>query len=212
MSTCRLFVGLVVAVLLAGTARGEWVTLTANPDLFPSGTDITNAFPGIKLETGFFDDYNVHMGPVFAYHIPGTPEGDNVFAASADGDKFYGVSNWNRNVHWMLSVTLSEPTDYLSLTAVQAGDRSKLWATSFPKGTQALYKSGFPTVEIVRVNRDIHDIRFWPVSLDDWARADGYLDNLQYNAIPEPSSFALLGVGCFALLAYGWRRERRRRR
>jgi hypothetical protein len=37
---------------------------------------------------------------------------------------------------------------------------------------------------------------------------DQYFSNFQFSAIPEPSTFALLGVGAVSLLGYGWRRRR----
>ena len=36
----------------------------------------------------------------------------------------------------------------------------------------------------------------------------GAVDNIQFSYVPEPSTFALFGLGAFGLLGYGWRRRK----
>jgi hypothetical protein len=44
----------------------------------------------------------------------------------------------------------------------------------------------------------------WLVSGDSFNFS---IDNVTYHSVPEPSSFALLGIGVISLLAYAWRRR-----
>ena len=34
------------------------------------------------------------------------------------------------------------------------------------------------------------------------------IDNVRFSAVPEPSTFVLLGTGLFGLLAYAWRKRK----
>jgi len=52
------------------------------------------------------------------------------------------------------------------------------------------------------------------VMLEDFSSSgntvgDVFFDNVQINAVPEPSTLVLLGMGAFSLLAFAWRRRKR---
>lgn len=206
-------IAVLAVVVMAGTARA--VTMTAEPDDFSPGSNISNSFDGITLSsegTG----WNNPSGGIFAVD----PENDQLepFPASTGGLVF-GTDDSSfphlfRELGFLaFRADFAAPTNRVSLDFIgnDSADTGLLEAYNASGNLlgRALSPSlGLGEVANVSFQSGNDDISYILAGGQDRLSSLG-IDNLQASShAPEPATLALLGTGLAGLLIL--RRRRRR--
>ena len=204
-STFTLFLVLFLCVGLAGAA-----VITAEPDDFAAETVLDSAFPGMTLSgdgSHFADEH------VYALDWSYTSTGDKVFGNSST---FGGSPDIRR--YWSLGVAdlridFAFPADSVSIDAIGASSTSlgRLEAYDAAGVLVTWYHStglGLGEVETMTVSVPDYSIAYVLAG----GRPDKggvYLDNLQADVVPEPSTFVILSSLLSALgIAFFVRRRK----
>ncbi|QDU39330.1 PEP-CTERM motif protein [Maioricimonas rarisocia] len=196
-----------VALLLAAPQLEAGLVIV-EPDDFAAGTNISNAFAGVTLSA-----VGTQTGGVDVFSVAGPHASTGSFVFGHDPtvlDPF----DWTRLFDYaQLKATFYKPTDFVSIDIVGLNSTS-----SFFSGRLQAFNSSGTSLEIasanallfagdvktIAIHRPQQDIAYVLASGDTDFNS---LDNLQFSAVPEPSSLALLGIGCAAIAV---RRRRRR--
>ncbi len=197
----KILPAIVLVLVVVATAPANLIFVDA--DSRPPGADISNVFPGVKLDTYY--DYGRVVGRVYsrqAYDPVLASTGTNVFGHGVTGVDAYGRP---RNETWvfpqtMLVVRFYDAADWVSLDIIGDnldGSRDKAAVDVYDAGLNLIEWAetpalGYAEFARIKVNRDSFDIAFIVVSGTD---GTVYLDNLQANVIPEPATLLLFGLG-----------------
>ncbi|MBN2136919.1 MAG: hypothetical protein JW720_03855 [Sedimentisphaerales bacterium] len=192
-----------VLLMLAVVSSASAKLIHVDADYHPPGTDISDAFAGVKMETYY--DYGTVVGGVYsrrAFDPVLASTGTNVFGHAVTGADMYGRP---LNETWvfpqtMLVVQFYDPADWVALDIVGdnldgSGDRAGV--DVYDADLNLIEWAETPIMdyaEFARINisRDSFDIAFVVVS---GANGAVYIDNLQANVVPEPVTFLLFGLG-----------------
>ena len=192
-------VTLTLAILLVGTAEA---VIIVDLDAFPNETDISNAFPGLALLA--LGDYSGADGKVYALTDGLASTGTKIFGNSwtYDGWGFYTSFQPHLRVDFdapVMSVTIDAIGD-------DNEDYGRLEAYSSTSVLIEAYETGplqFGDVETMSVSRASAQIAYILVAgKEEPGFAPNHtvhLDNLNY-VVPEPATFALLGLSSLVLL------------
>jgi hypothetical protein len=193
------------AALLAAPAAAA----TADPDAFASGTDISNAFAGVSLLTVFTGadpEVPTGFGAVYSLSDPDATTGTRAFGHSQNN------STWGNGDFEYLLATFGTATNSVSLDffANDAGGdvNAQLLAYNssgvlIGSASAALVNFGAP----VTLTVNVAGIKFVRAYWDEIGRVqNGGLDNLRWNAVPEPATWAMM-IGGFGFVGAAMRRR-----
>jgi hypothetical protein len=208
-------IGSGVLVLVMGIVEVHADALVvADPDAFPAGTNISQAFPGAVLsQVGAGWDGMPGGAQIFAVNPSIQPT--EPFRAST-GSLAFGTDDvyphlFMQSAPLSMRVDFASPTNYVAIDVIgnDSSDMGQLLAFN-SLGTQiGSYTSGTvgtSQFETMSVTRPVWDIAY--VLASGYSGESAGLDHLQYNVVPEPSTFILLSMGAIGLLAFAWRRRR----
>jgi hypothetical protein len=185
-----------MAVLLFAVPRLSAALVTVEPDSFPAGTVLNNAFPGVTLtaigDTGVLTNSNV-----LSLTDPQATTGTRVFGdtsgsptAWGDGSFSYLRADFAAGASMVLLDFAADDTD--SNPFLRAFNSANIMVASASAGLVPL---GSP----VTLSVSAPNIKYITASWDDLNHGDnGILDNLRYSPVPEPGSAALLVMGALA--------------
>jgi hypothetical protein len=182
--------------------------INVEPDAFPAGTVLNNAFPGVTLRaTG--DSGVLSNSNVLSLTNPNATTGTRVF-----GDTSGSPASWGDGSFSYLRADFAA-TASMVLLDFAADDTSDsnpfLRAFNSANVMVASASAGLvPLGQPMTLTVSAPNIAYVTASWDDVHRVDnGILDNLRYAAVPEAGSCALLVIGVLAALPYRyWRRLR----
>lgn len=188
-----------IVLLAAGGVNGAIITV--DPDAFPSGTVITNAFPGVTLTTRDSLPPGTNARDVLAIADSAASTGSNVFAQDS-GDPTWGNGIWEFLRADFSSGATQVWLDFAAndgggdrnaqLLAYDASDTLvDIDTVDFvPAGSFATLTVSAPNIAYIAA--------FW----DETNRIEnGALDNLRYENIPEPATLSLMVLGGLGFLA-----------
>jgi hypothetical protein len=169
--------------------------VTVDPDAFPAGTVLNNAYPGVTL-TALGDVVDSY---VLSYTSSLATTGDRVFGMTG-GDYLWGDGNYDYMKAAFASGAVQVSLDFIAddydenatLVAYDAigniVDQDASSGTYSPSQFVTLTVSA-PYIAYIYAEGD-------PVyHIDNWA-----LDNLVYTPVPEPATMVLLVLGSLTLL------------
>ncbi len=146
------------------------------------------------LNTGFMD-FHISFDVTALDPSTDLTQGELQINAATTGD---GLSRIVENIDTSSSTQLGQ------LTAIES--------LSLPGGGQFFDSASFAAQSLIHIDKDVEVTSTLPVGgplinsagIGNFTQAFG----LQGTAVPEPSSFALMGIGVGSLGWYGWRRRR----
>jgi hypothetical protein len=192
------------AALLAAPAAAA----TIDPDAFAAGTNISNAFAGVTLRTVRTGaNLNDILGIESVYSVTdgGATTGTRAFGQSA------GDSSWGNGSFEYLEAIFDNPIASVSLDffANDGSDSNPQLLAFDAMGAQIAIDSGGTITQgspitLTVTGTGIKSIRaYW----DEINRVEnGGLDNLVFNAVPEPATWAMM-IGGFGLAGAAMRRR-----
>jgi PEP-CTERM motif-containing protein len=201
MKRLLLSIALTSSVVFSPTTAAAVVTV--EPDAFPSGTEITNAFPAVTLNTvrtGADANVPTSIGGVFSATDPNATTGTRAFAQPGLD------TTWGNGAFEYLRATFASPVSSASLDffANDLGGDTNAQLLAFDSGgnlidTEFLAFVAFGQPATLTVDGSISSIRgYW----DEIARvSNGGLDHLTYTTVPEPGTFALLTLAFAGFVA-----------
>ena len=215
-----------ITFLLGVVSPAGAVIVTVDPDdfaLLPPGTDISALVPGVTLATRLGRNPGNEID-VFAVTSLVSPFSNWVFGHSADpASPAYGKS-WGGgkfsppDYFEYFEARFDTPTDWVSLDFIRnnTGDARGYLLAYNESGIEiariftADLDLNVGVTEILTVSMPSATISYIVASWDDAQRCcNGELDNLRFEAIPEPSSIV---IWCLIGLTCGMLRYRRKRR
>jgi len=172
--------------------------IMVEPDAFPAGTNISNAYPGVTLSSIGSDPR------VFSF----TP----TLAPASTGARVFGhftpfEEQWGDGANYDLRADLATATDSVAVDIIgnDSSDQGTLRAfnaANVQVGSQTSGIVGLGVIQTLTITRPSPDIAYIIASGTTLETVN--LDNLRFS-IPEPSSLALAGMGG---LVIAWRRRR----
>jgi hypothetical protein len=195
MNKLLVTIGCSIGILCAHDAISAAGLKIIEPDAFATGTDISNAFPGVTLSA-----LGQANQSVFSLSSSPTSTGTRVFGNSEDGHE------WGNGFNQGMRVDFTAPTDYVQIDIIgnDSSDTGRLLAfnaggtllDTFTTGNLAL--GAVAVASIARASTDIA----WVIATGSANEFDSIsLDNLQFGRIPEPATGLLLLAGASAWLA-----------
>ena len=199
----------VVAFACCISVAAQAALLTAEPDYFADGADISAPFSGLTLSSvGPYAGTGGSLdGRVYSRDSAFASTGTRVFGNNLIGTD---AASTPRNQLWYQSSTLLSayrlradfdgPADYVSIDFITNNGSDEGVLEAYDSGGTLLasadaFSSGGPdTVEISRPSYDIAYIIASGVAGETLC-----LDNLTVNVIPEPATLLLLGLGGLGL-------------
>jgi len=186
---------------LVDPSFGFFNPATVGPFTFGSGVTFTNPVPNPPLGNGVvIGDFSLGIA-TFGLTTGG------VITSAANvpfGSAFMGL---NSNAPGPIEFTFA--SDMLNVGGYVSGlPGGVVTLTAYDAGNNLLESTTVATVPVGS----------WPTNFIGLQRSEGIrrielnastlvLDGLTFEAIPEPSTLTLAGLGLFGLLAYGWRRR-----
>jgi len=217
----RLIPCLVVLLALGATA-GHAGLVTVDPDAFADGTNITNAFPGVTLQT--YEIWSPAYGDVYAVDASTVAMRGVVPLQASTGQNVFNLrppAQFPRSVGDLdFRVDFQEPTNFVSLDFI--GSNTGFDEDEIGIGEMSAYDSSdvqlaivttalagglkFNIVETLTISRPTRDIAYTLARRrDDNAVA---VDHLVFNDVPEPASAVLVFLGFGAVASRVRRRLR----
>lgn len=226
-----LLVTLVISV--ATRTQANYIT-TVDADSFANGADLTNAFPGVVLETISESDpldypFRARVTNYYSVHAKTSDEsvtGSNVFATDRD-DRFYSATRTARRFR----TTFLEETDFVAIDVVMRNllqnrvpsvpgvavydSLGELVSVVSPVATRAgpvgvdgattIYSFEFQTSARVIKTLEVGHPPTWSPPL--FVHRTYYLDNLRYSTVPEVSTQSLIAFSGILFTCLTWRRR-----
>ena len=199
MKTCAYTLAIVVLVATASVAMADIV----DPDAFPSGTVLNNAYPGVTL-TALGDPGVLLNSDVIAMASALASTGSNIFGDTEPGNP----GSWGDGSYDYLRAdfAVGALTVSLDFIANHNGDDNAVLRAFNAAGVEVdvdgpYYVPGPPgTFRTLTVSAPY--IAYVQAEWDEIGRFyNGMLDHLVYTPVPEPATLALLAAGaCLALL------------
>jgi hypothetical protein len=185
--------GVLACAILLCVSSAALASQTVDPDAFPPGTVLTNAFPGVTLRT--FDDVAPGTNPrdVTAEDEAWAATGDNVFAH--DG----GNTGWGNGTFEFLRADFASGAISVSLDFVanDTGGDDNAELLAFDSNDNLLDSDFIAFVEwgrVVTLTVEAPNIAYVAAYWDEIDRtSNGGLDHLVYT-VPEPASLTLLAL------------------
>jgi len=199
----------IAAVLLTSAAAAVRGAVVVDPDAFPAGTVLNNAFPGVTLtalgDAGVLANRNV-LAAVSAFSTTGS----NVFADTSGSPTAWGDGAFSYLRADFAGGATSVSMDY---RADDSDDNAFLRAFNSANVmvAQAATPLNSPVVGIVTLTVTAPNIAYITASWDDINRFDnGILDHLVYQPVPEPGALgaAALAAAASCLVRRSARRPR----
>ena len=211
-------------ILIAASITLCWNVPTAcqavnvEPDDFPNGTNISNAFPGVTLSdiTGGGGAVN----PVLSLTSPVASTGTRVFGRF-DQQTSWGNGSWDFLRIDITGATSSASLDFIaddsdSNPVLAAYNSAGILLTSstlpgtFAVGTVVPLTVSAPNIATVLALGDPPPGSFGTIAQITAITSGGpnnwVVDNFRYERVPEPATIALVALGTLAATA--WRRRR----
>lgn len=179
----------VCGLLLAGMAPAKAALFVINID------DLTDGVPGVSV-TRNGQPFNVVLLP------DSTDEFVHFTLPFSGSTNFGGIS---------LSSTLTEPLDgtFSDRLLETATDHIDIKFASDPQLVGLGNVFNFTSVETGQFQQVLNHSFFYPGGNDQYiynVRSD--VNETGENAVPEPASMTLMGLGALSLVGYGWRRRK----
>jgi hypothetical protein len=181
---------------------------TVDADAFAAGTDISNAFAGVVLQTvrtGANANIPTSIGGVFSVTDPNATTGTRAFGQTSTD------STWGNGSFEYLLATFLNPVTSVSLDFFandQSDSNPQLIAYDAMGAVLFTSSAGFvPLGSPITLTVNGPGIKSVRAYWDEINRIEnGGLDNLVYSAVPEPGTWAMMIAG-FGLVGSGMRRK-----
>lgn len=194
----------VLALLLCGADAAKAV-IVVEPDAFPAGTNISNAFDGVTLSALGSTPVT---SSVFSLTCTFSSTGTQVFGHDGRWDIYWGLVS-SSSFDASLRADFDSPANFVSIDFIpndgydpgvlQAfNSMGVLLETVTTPGT-----SGVGSVETATISRATPDIAYVIASAPQGT--DVHLDHVVF--VPEPGTVLLLGLGCLAVARKRGRQE-----
>lgn len=193
-----LLASLTLAILLGGTVEA---VIIVDPDAFPAGTVLNNAYPNVTL-TALGD---VPNADVLSVEDTYTSTGTRVFGHNGDFPSDWG-DGWDNWLRVDFAIGATEVS--LDFIADDYPDENAVLSAYDPSGILVDQMSSTGTYgagDVVTLTVTAPYVSYILAEPDVGGRDNWRLDHLVYEPIPEPATVSLLGLGGLALI-------RRRRR
>jgi len=184
ITICLVTLALGIAI---GTASATYVV---DPDAFPAGTVLNNAYPGVTLSS----HGEVVTPNVYSLGSPLASTGDRVFTSDSGTDWGNGVFEYLRADFaggatdvWLDFISNDSNGDH-NAELLAYDINGNLVANQFVYFV--------PAFEAATLHVSAPEIAWIAAYWDEKTRIEnGQLDNLQYDTVPEPGSLMALGSG-----------------
>jgi hypothetical protein len=195
-----------IFALLCCASVASAVTII-DPDAFPAGTDISNAFPGVTLSTRDGVAPGINARSVTSEFDASATTGTLAFAH--DG----GNTTWGNGQFEFLRADFVGGATSVSLDffANDIGGDSNAQLLAFDAADMLLDSdlvAFVPFDDFVTLTVSAPNIAYVAAYWDELVRSqNGGLDNLVYERVPEPSTFLLTSTACILVVSCPRRRR-----
>lgn len=186
----------VLALTFGGIGIAEAV-IVVDPDAFPEGTNITNAFAGVTLSAL---GSTPATSSVFSVTCSFSSTGTRVFGHDGEYDIYWGLVDDFFDAS--LRADFDSPVDFVSIDFVPNNGYDPGILRAFNSSGDLIETvntpgtSGAGSVETAMITRLTPDIAYVIASAP--SGTDVHLDRLAF--VPEPTTLSLLGLGGLALI------------